>query len=58
MALLLFESMGILRNEYIRMMLCVFLRNHWNSDVLISSITAPVLFLSGLKDELIPPSKI
>ncbi|EME26448.1 hydrolase [Galdieria sulphuraria] len=35
---------------------CKFLnRNKWNSAASVSSLTCPILFLSGLRDELVPP---
>ncbi|GJQ14256.1 hypothetical protein GpartN1_g6047.t1 [Galdieria partita] len=35
---------------------CKFLnRNKWNSAAIVSSLTCPILFLSGLRDELVPP---
>jgi fermentation-respiration switch protein FrsA (DUF1100 family) len=36
----------------------VILHNHWPSLARIPLITAPVLFISGLKDELVPPSQM
>eukprot|EP00871_Galdieria_phlegrea_P001398 jgi/Galph1/2259/GphlegSOOS_G950.1 len=30
-------------------------RNKWNSATLVPSLTVPILFLSGLRDELVPP---
>ncbi|KAK4527919.1 hypothetical protein GAYE_SCF46G5852 [Galdieria yellowstonensis] len=35
---------------------CKFLnRNKWNSAALVPALTCPILFLSGLRDELVPP---
>ena len=34
------------------------LRNYWNSEKKIASITVPMLLISGDSDELIPPSQM
>jgi len=39
-----------------RRVLQLYLTSHWRSDMRASSIRVPVLFISGLADELIPPA--
>ena len=34
------------------------LANHWASDSRISSLTLPLLFISGQNDELVPPAQM
>jgi len=42
--------------KYIRRVLQLFLTNHWRTDTRVGSIHVPLMFISGLADELIPPS--
>lgn len=44
--------------KYLRIFLKYFITNPWDSLSKISDIKIPVLFLSGLKDELIPPKQM
>jgi fermentation-respiration switch protein FrsA (DUF1100 family) len=38
--------------------LYVFLLNKWDSETAIRDVNIPVLFFSGLQDELIPPQQV
>lgn len=40
--------------KYFRLFLTYFITNRWNSIHKISEITLPILFISGLQDEIIP----
>ena len=42
--------------RYLKPFLYCFLTSPWNSLNHVSNIQVPILFLSGLRDELIPPS--
>merc|ERR1712129_286129 len=42
----------------LRVFLTWFITNNWNSAARVKEISLPSLYLSGLKDELIPPSQM
>jgi len=43
---------------FLRCFLYFFLTNHWPNKQLVKDLTCPILFISGLADELIPPSQM
>eukprot|EP00475_Leptophrys_vorax_P028307 TRINITY_DN4089_c0_g1_i4.p1 TRINITY_DN4089_c0_g1~~TRINITY_DN4089_c0_g1_i4.p1 ORF type:complete len:225 (-),score=61.40 TRINITY_DN4089_c0_g1_i4:64-738(-) len=58
MVLLMMEKLKFKLIEMFRTPLYFYLTNHWSSKHLISTIQIPILFISGLKDELIPPTQM
>jgi fermentation-respiration switch protein FrsA (DUF1100 family) len=42
--------------SFARLVLRLYLTSHWKTDARASSIRVPVMFISGLADELIPPA--
>ena len=44
--------------SFVRFVLHWFMTSHWNSVKLIDSIACPILFLSGLMDELVPAAQM
>eukprot|EP00456_Euglypha_rotunda_P093490 TRINITY_DN9872_c0_g1_i16.p1 TRINITY_DN9872_c0_g1~~TRINITY_DN9872_c0_g1_i16.p1 ORF type:complete len:288 (+),score=12.85 TRINITY_DN9872_c0_g1_i16:136-999(+) len=57
MVIILLERLSLKQGFlFIRIFLYVFLTNHWSNKKIIRTLTTPILFISGLADELIPPA--
>jgi len=59
MVIVLLAKMGIIRfQSLLRILLWIYLTSHWNNRDKISTNRVSTLFISGLNDELIPPSQM
>lgn len=58
MVVVLAERLKLSPGPWFRTFLRWFLRSPWDSLSLMPRIRIPTLFLSGLKDELIPPEQM
>lgn len=59
MVIVLAKRMGIVSlSKFLLVPLYVYLVNHWNNKYYASNLSIPVLYISGLKDELIPPAQM
>jgi fermentation-respiration switch protein FrsA (DUF1100 family) len=57
----LFERLGVTNaraHSVLKALLPFYLTNHWSSEAKIGAVATPILFISGLKDELIPPPQM
>ncbi|CEO98569.1 AB hydrolase-1 domain-containing protein [Plasmodiophora brassicae] len=55
MAIVLGLQLGVPFADRLRIFLAFFLSNHWNNEYCVTQVRTPLLFLSGLQDELVPP---
>lgn len=49
---------GIDNPEKYRWFFRYFLRSHWYTERCLPTVDVPILFISGLEDELIPPAQM
>jgi len=60
MVIVLIQKLQLLSKglKFIRVVLLFFLTNHWSNKRIIGDLSHPILFISGLADELIPPGQM